>query len=116
MYTETKEYIYNRDKEQERQFIGTATSVIAEELYNQRPIQYVSTTVIPMICIQKNETRIRNTKPIAIREYVEEEIFFAENENLAICGTGENKQEAIKDFMIHIFHFICIIKQLMGVN
>ena len=32
-------------------------------------------------------------------------LFFAENENLAICGTGENKQEAIQDFMIHLIHF-----------
>lgn len=105
MYTKTQEYIYNRYKKQETQFIGTATSVIAEEIYNQRPKQFVSTIIVPVICIQINERRIRNTKPIAIKEYVKEEIFFAENENLAICGTGETKQEAIRDFMIHLIHF-----------
>ena len=86
------------------QFMNTANSVIAENIYRQLSNKSFS-IVVPMIRIPDNTKSIRNTKPITIKIFIEEDIFFAENENLAICGTGESKQEAINDFVMHLIHF-----------
>ncbi len=85
-------------------FIDTANSVIAKDIYDKLSMQAIS-NAIPIIHIPKNIRCVKNTKPIAISLYVEEGMFFAENKNLAICGSGENKREAINDFMIHLIHF-----------
>ena len=91
-----------RSYEGQGAFIDTANTVIAKEIYEKLPTR---SSAIPMIHIPRNIKKVKNTKPITINLYAEEGIFFAENENLAICGTGENKQEAIKDFMIHLIYF-----------
>jgi hypothetical protein len=44
-------------------------------------------------------------KPIAVKMYQDEGLFFAESENLNVCGTGETSQEALVDFNLHILHF-----------
>ncbi|MBU4257655.1 hypothetical protein KKC04_04580 [Patescibacteria group bacterium] len=32
--------------------------------------------------------------PVAVKVYRDEDFFFAENENLAVCGTGDTPQDA----------------------
>ena len=45
------------------------------------------------------------SNPIAVKIYQDEALFFAENENLNVCGTGETSQEALADLHLHILHF-----------
>jgi len=51
-------------------------------------------------------------KPISVRIYRDEDFFFAENENLAVCGTGITPEEALSDFCLHIIHFFDYYKKL----
>lgn len=44
-------------------------------------------------------------KPISVKIYREDDLFFVENENLLVCGTGKSPQEALQDFSLHIIHF-----------
>lgn len=44
-------------------------------------------------------------QPIAVKIYQDEDLFFAENENLNVCGTGDTIQEALEDLQSHIIHF-----------
>lgn len=45
------------------------------------------------------------SNPIAVKIYQDEDLFFAENENLSVCGTGDSSQEALADLRLHILHF-----------
>lgn len=51
-------------------------------------------------------------KPIVIKIYRDEDMFFAENENLVVCGTGETSQDAIQDLCLHIIHFFEYYKKI----
>lgn len=53
----------------------------------------------------KENKRYLTNKPIAVKIYQDEGLFFAENENLNVCGTGETSQEALVDLYLHILHF-----------
>jgi hypothetical protein len=44
-------------------------------------------------------------RPISVKLYQDEDLFFAENENLNVCGTGDTYQEALTDLKLHILHF-----------
>ncbi len=46
-----------------------------------------------------------SSRPIAVRIYREGDLFFAENDNLVVCGTGSKVQEALQDLCLHIHHF-----------
>lgn len=43
--------------------------------------------------------------PISVKVYSEDNMYFAENDNLSVCGTGENQEEALQDLQLHIVHF-----------
>ncbi len=47
----------------------------------------------------------RTVKPIRVQIYQEDNIFFAENDNLVLIGTGSNIDEAITDLSKHIIYF-----------
>jgi hypothetical protein len=51
-------------------------------------------------------------KPISVKIYREEALFFAENETLVVCGTGATVDEALQDFSLHILHFFEYYKKL----
>jgi len=57
--------------------------------------------IAPLWTIQRYQT----VKPIKVHIYVEDNIFFAENETLIIVGTGKSIGEAIADLSNHIIHF-----------
>ena len=44
-------------------------------------------------------------KPISVKIYREDDLFFVKNETLLVCGTGKSPQEALQDFSLHIIHF-----------
>ncbi len=59
------------------------------------------------------KTRIfKVAKPIKVRSYSEDNLFFAENETLVIIGTGSSAMEAMDDFCRHIIHFCHYYKKL----
>ncbi len=47
-----------------------------------------------------------------VKIYQDEVLFFAENENLNVCGTGETSQEALADLRLHILHFYKYYREL----
>lgn len=51
-------------------------------------------------------------KPIIVKIYNEGKWVFAENETLAITGTGETQEEAIKDFEAHVLYFYSYYKDI----
>ncbi len=51
-------------------------------------------------------------QPIAVKIYQDEDLFFAENENLNVCGTGDTIQEALEDLQSHIIHFYHYYKDI----
>jgi hypothetical protein len=66
----------------------------------------------PLMRLQENTRKFHTPKPILVTIYQDEDLFFAENENLVICGTGHTPQEALKDLGQHIIHFFEYYKNL----
>ncbi len=66
----------------------------------------------PIMRLQENTRKFRTPKPILVTIYQDEDSFFAENENLVVCGTGHTPQEALKDLGQHIIHFFEYYKNL----
>ena len=54
----------------------------------------------------------RRLKPISVRVYFDDGLFFAENEALLLYGTGTSPDEAITDLGLHIIHFYQYYKNL----
>jgi len=48
----------------------------------------------------------------SVKAYRDEDFFFAENENLAVCGTGDTLRDALQDLELHITHFFEYYKNL----
>lgn len=54
----------------------------------------------------QTKTRIFSTpKPILVKIYRDGGLFFAENENLVVCGTGNTPRDALEDLCIDIIYF-----------
>ncbi len=59
----------------------------------------------PIWRINVETKKFYTPKPIGVRIYRDEDLFFAENENLAVCGTGDTPESALQDLCLHITHF-----------
>ena len=55
---------------------------------------------------------ILSSKPVTVKVYRGEALFFAENENLGIFATGESRNEAISAFCEDLVHFYEHYKRL----
>ncbi len=66
----------------------------------------------PIMRLQENTRKFHTPKPILVTVYQDEDLFFAENENLVVCGTGHTPQEALQDLLLHIIHFFEYYKNL----
>ncbi len=66
----------------------------------------------PIMRLQENSRKFSTAKPILVNVYQDEDLFFAENENLVVCGTGHTPQEALKDLCQHIMYFFEYYKNL----
>lgn len=66
----------------------------------------------PIMRLQENSRKFYATKPILVKIYQDEDLFFAENENLVVCGSGHTPQEALQDLLLHIIHFFEYYKNL----
>lgn len=62
--------------------------------------------------LQEDTRPFYTSKPILVNIYRDGDLFFVENENLVICGTGHTPQEALKDLSQHIIHFLEYYKNL----
>lgn len=49
--------------------------------------------------------RYCTAKPIRVKVYRDDDIFFAENETISVWGAGETQQEAIEDFCEQVLYF-----------
>lgn len=66
----------------------------------------------PIMKLQEDTRTFRIPKPILVTIYQDEDLFFAENENLVVCGTGHTPQEALNDLCQHVIHFFEYYKNL----
>jgi hypothetical protein len=62
--------------------------------------------------LQAETKKFYTPKPISVKIYRDEDLFFAENENLVVCGTGDTTQDALQDLCVHIIHFFEYYKKL----
>lgn len=66
----------------------------------------------PMWRLQEETKRFYTPKPISVKIYRDEDFFFAENESLVVCGSGDTPQDALQDLSLHIIHFFEYYKKL----
>ena len=78
--------------------IGTTNIVDWQQVFKNKKMIYIYR-------LFKENKRYLTNKPIAVKIYQDEGLFFTENENLNVCGTGETSQEALADLYLHILHF-----------
>ena len=78
--------------------VGTTNIIDWQQIFKNKKTIYIYR-------LFKENKRYLANKPIAVKIYQDEGLFFAENENLNICGTGETSQEALTDLHLHILHF-----------
>jgi len=88
--------------------VSTATAIDPQQIFANRIKPYVA----PLWRLQSKTKRFYTPIPIAVKVYRDEDFFFAENENLAVCGTGDTPQDALQDLVLHIIHFFEYYKKL----
>ncbi len=81
--------------------VGTATVVDLQQVFSQTRKHQP----IPIWRLQVEAKKFYSPKPISVKVYRDEDFFFAENENLHVCGTGDTVQDALQDLCLHIIHF-----------
>jgi len=66
----------------------------------------------PLWRLYTETKRFHIPKPILVKIYREDDLFFAENENLVVCGTGGTPEESLQDLCLHIIHFFEYYKKI----
>ncbi len=105
---ERMEYIPINYKSTRAIGVGTATAIDPQQVFTDRAKPYIT----PMWRLRSMTKRFYAPIPIAVKVYRDEDFFFAENENLVVCGTGYTPQEALQDLELHITHFFEYYKNL----
>jgi hypothetical protein len=88
--------------------VETASMEESQQIFNQRRKYQPA----PIMKLQEDTRKFYTPMPILVNTYRDEDLFFAENENLVVCGTGHTQQEAIQDLSLHIIHFFKYYKKL----
>ena len=78
--------------------VGTTNIIDWQQVFKNRKTVYIYR-------LSKENKQYIVNKPIALKIYQDDGLFFAENENLNVCGIGETSQEALADLYLHILHF-----------
>ena len=89
--------------------VDTAAEIIVEDLLRSLLSRQLMT---PLWSVGTPEKRFRTIKPLSVRIYFEDGLFFAENETLLLYGTGTTPDEAVEDLGLHIIHFYQYYKDL----
>lgn len=87
--------------------IGTASQSIQPEAY----FDSSRFNTAPLMEFRGEERSYVASKPILIKVYREDDVFFAENESLVLCGTGTSRDEAVLDFVKHLDYFHSFYKK-----
>lgn len=88
--------------------VETASAIDLQQVFSQsRKHQPV-----PVWRLQVGTKKFYIPRPISVKIYRDEDLFFAENENLVVCGTGNTPQDALQDLCLHIIHFFEYYKKL----
>lgn len=66
----------------------------------------------PLWTIHTKTKKLTVSKPIKVKIYLEDNLFFVENETLVVVGTGKSIADAIDDFGRQIIHFYKYYKRL----
>ncbi len=61
--------------------------------------------VAPLWVVHSEGRILKTSRPITVNVFRDGDIFFAENETLLVCGTGDSAWDAVEDLEMHIFHF-----------
>ncbi len=89
--------------------IGTAQERMPDNEFKNRVIYSQNS---PLWNITTQTEKYKVSKPIKVHIYLEDNLFFAENETLVVVGTGNSINEAMDDFCRHIIHFYHYYKRL----
>ena len=81
--------------------IGTAAQSIQPESY----FYSGRFSTAPLMEFRSEQKHYATSKPILIKVYKVEDVFFAENESLILSGTGMSRDEAVLDFVRHLDYF-----------
>lgn len=84
------------------QYVETAPDIDPLERFAESRWSLQPSLVLNVVVGTK---RFRIRRPISVRVYREGSLFFAENENLVICGTGADPTNAVEDLYMHLVHF-----------
>lgn len=90
-------------------FIETGSEIPLEE--GSRQDQQIP-EVAPLWAVHAGEKLYLASRPIRVHVFRDGNLFFAENETLLVCGTGESAWEAVEDLELHIIHFWEYYKKL----
>jgi hypothetical protein len=80
---------------------ATSPEINPKDVFSQQRVYKPA----PLMKLQENARKFYTPKPILVNIYRDGELFFAENENLVVCGTGHTRKEALEDLSLHIIHF-----------
>ena len=106
---ESYERLHDRRSEWPQNYTG-ATIVVGTASQEIRPEEYFyghahKFNLAPLLKFQVSGKTYLINKPILIKMNHEENSFFVENDNLVLCGVGNNREEALDDFLMHLEYF-----------
>ena len=87
--------------------VGTAAQSIQPETY----FYSGRFNTAPLMEFRGDQKTYVTSKPILIKVYREDDVFFAENESLILSGTGASREEAVLDFVKHVDYFYNFYKR-----
>ena len=91
-----------------RSFLETGADIPLKEGRQDQGIPEVA----PLWAVHSEGKTFRTSRPIRVRIFREGDIFFAENETLLVCGTGDSERDAVEELELHIIHFYKYYKEL----
>lgn len=105
---ERRKYIPNNYKRPSMQIIETTPEIDPEDIFRERKED------MPVVIwrFYVHDRKFHVSRPISVKIYHDQGLFFAENESLIVCGTGDTSEGALKDLYSHIKHFFEYYKNL----
>ena len=89
--------------------VGTGSQLIQPETYFNANSYKFNTA--PLMEFRGDTQAYIASKPILVKSYREDGVFFAENESLVLFGTGASPEEALLDFVKHLGYFFNFYKR-----
>ena len=88
-------------------YVGTAAQSIQPESY----FYSGHFNTAPLMEFRSEQKHYAASKPILIKVFKVEDVFFAENESLILSGTGTSREDAVLDFVGHVHYFYNFYKR-----